>query len=66
MTLFRKPWLRVKLVDFDFRAKSSSTDYNELNKPNSKSLAHIGFEKSLVELGIPKNDLLRKLRSKTT
>ncbi len=54
---FRKPWLRVKLVNFDFSAKSSSTDYNESNKPTLKSLAHIGSEKSLVELGEPKNEL---------
>ncbi len=39
---FKKPWLRVKLVDFDFSAKSSSTDYNESNKPNPKCLAHTG------------------------
>ncbi len=37
--------------------KLSSTDYNEPNKPNLKSLAHIGSEKSLVELGVPKNKL---------
>ncbi len=36
--------------------ESSSTDYKESNKPNSRSLAHIGSEKSLVELGIPKNE----------
>ncbi len=39
--------------------KSSSTDYNESNKPNKpnlKSLAHIGSGKSLVELGVPKNE----------
>ncbi len=35
--------------------KSSSTDYNESNKPKWKSLAHIGSEKSLVELSVPKN-----------
>ncbi len=34
---FRKPWLEVKLVSFDFSAKSSSTDYNESNKPTPKS-----------------------------
>ncbi len=54
---FRKPWLRVKLVNFDFSAKLSSTDYNEWNKPTWKSLAHTGPEKSLVELGVPKNEL---------
>ncbi len=114
---FRKPWLRMKSVDFNFsvkssstdynkwnkpttkslahirdlrnrllnlefqkmsfftfshfllywkiyfspramgRVKSSSTDYNELNKPNPKPLAHIGCEKSLVQLGVPKNEL---------
>ncbi len=36
--------------------KSSNTDYNESNKSNPKSLALIGFEKSLVELGVPKNE----------
>ncbi len=36
-------------------AKFSGTDYNELNKLNPKSLAHIDFEKSLVELGVLKN-----------
>ncbi len=55
---FRKPWLRVKLVNFDFEAKLSSTDHNELNKPTLKSRAHIGSEKSLVERGVPKNELL--------
>ncbi len=54
---FRKPWLRGKSYTFDFSAKSSSTDYKESNKPTPKSLAHIGSEKSLVELGIPKNEL---------
>ncbi len=34
--------------------KSSSTDYNKSNKPNPKSPAHIGSEKSLVELRVPK------------
>ncbi len=57
MMRFRKPWLRVKSVNFDFGAKSSSTDYNESNKPTPKSLAHIESEKSLVELGRPKNEL---------
>ncbi len=54
---FRKPWLRVKLVNFDFGAKSSSTDYNKSNKLTPKSLAHIRSEKSLVELRLPKNEL---------
>ncbi len=54
---FKKPWLRVKSVDFDFSAKLSWTDYNELNKPTPKSLAYIGYEKSLVELGVPKNEV---------
>ncbi len=31
--------------------------HNESNKPNLKSLAHIGSEKSLVELGVSKNEL---------
>ncbi len=52
---FRKPWLRVKLVDFDFSAKSSSSDYDESNEPNTKSLARIRSEKSLVELKSSKN-----------
>ncbi len=39
---FRKPsWLRVKSVNFDFSGKSSSTDYNEPNKPTPNSLAHM-------------------------
>ncbi len=54
---FRKPWLRVKLVDFDFRAKSSSTDYNESNEPSPTFVARIGSEKLLVKLGVPKNEL---------
>ncbi len=54
---FKKPWLRVKSVNFDFSAKSSSTDYNESNKPTSKCLAYIGSEKLLVEM-VPKNELL--------
>ncbi len=54
---FRKPWLRVKLVDFDFYAKLSSTYYNESNKPNPKSLARIRSEKSLVEIRVPENEL---------
>ncbi len=36
---FRKSWLRVTSVNFDFNAKSSSTDIR-LNKPSLKSLAH--------------------------
>ncbi len=56
---FRKPWLRVKSVNFEFSAKLSSTDYNESNKPTTKSLlAYIESEKSLVELGVPKSELL--------
>ncbi len=54
---FRKPWLKVKAVNFDFSAKLSSTDYNELNKPIPKSLAHTESEKLLVELRVPKNVL---------
>ncbi len=57
MMRFRKPWLRVKSVNFDFSAKSSSTDYNESNKSVPKSLAYIGSEKSLFELEVPKNEL---------
>ncbi len=37
--------------------KSWSTDYNELNEPNPRSLAYIGPKKSLVELGVPKNEI---------
>ncbi len=55
--LFRKPWLRVKSVDFVFSAKSSSTDYNESSKPIPKSLTLIGSEKSLVGHGVPKSEL---------
>ncbi len=51
---FRKPWLRVKWVNFDFSAQSSSTGYNESNKSTPKALAHIGSEKSLV--GVPKSE----------
>ncbi len=50
---FRKP-RRVKLVNFDFRAKSSSTDYNDWNKPTLKSIAYIRSEKLLVEFEVPK------------
>ncbi len=53
----KKPWLRVKSGNFDFSAKLASTDYNESNKPTPKSLAHIRSEKSIVELGIPENEL---------
>ncbi len=38
---FRKPWLKVKSVSFDFTVKLSSTDYNKSNKPNLKDVAHI-------------------------
>ncbi len=54
---FRKPWLRVKAVNFGFMAKLSSTDYNESNKPNPKTLAYVGSKKLLVELGVPKKEL---------
>ncbi len=54
---FRKPWLRVKLVDFDFSAKLLSSDYNESNKPNIKFLTRIRSEKSLVELSVPITEL---------
>ncbi len=50
MMRFRKPWLRVKLVDFDFSAKSSSTDYNELNKPTLKSLTLKGLRNRLLNM----------------
>ncbi len=56
---FGKPWLQVKAVKFDVSVKLSSTDYNRSNKPNPKSLARIGSEKSLIELGVSKNELLR-------
>ncbi len=51
---FRKPW--VKSVNFEFSAKSSSTDYKS-NKPIPKSLAHIESENSLVEFGVSKYEL---------
>ncbi len=54
---FRKPWLRMTLVNFDFSTKSSSTDYNESNKPTPNSLAHIVPTKLLVKLGVPRNEL---------
>ncbi len=41
MMRFRKPWPQLKSVNFDFCAKSSSTDYNESNKPTPKSLARM-------------------------
>ncbi len=47
----------MKSVNFDFSAKSSNIDYNELNKPTSKPLAHVGSEKSLVELADAKSEL---------
>ncbi len=47
----------MKLVDFDFSAKLSLSDYNEWNKPNTKFLAHIRSEKSLVELRVPITEL---------
>ncbi len=58
MMRFRKPWIWVKSVNFDLSAKSSNTDFNELNKPTLKFLAHIGSEKSPVELEVPKNEFL--------
>ncbi len=51
---FRKPWLRVKSVNFDFSVKSLSPDNNESNKPTPKSAAHIGSEKSFIELEFQK------------
>ncbi len=45
---FRKP------CNFDCNAKLPNTDYNESNKLNLKSLAHLRSEKSLVKLGVPK------------
>ncbi len=54
---FKKPWIGLKSVNFDFSAKSSSIDYNESNKPTPKSLAHIGSNRSLVELWVPKSEL---------
>ncbi len=52
---FRKPWLGVKPVNFEFGAKLLSNDYNESNKPNLKSLAHAGSEKSLAHAGSEKS-----------
>ncbi len=46
----------MKLIDFDFNAKSSSSD-NELNEPNMKSLTRIRSEKLLVKLRVPKMEL---------
>ncbi len=60
---FRKLWLKVKSINFDFSTKLSSTDYNESNKPTLKSLDHIGSVKSLVELGVPKNELFHIFRT---
>ncbi len=57
---FRKPWFRVKLVDFDFSAKLSSSDYNESNKQSTKSLARRRSKKSLVGL-VPKTELFHFL-----
>ncbi len=37
--------------------KSSSTNYNESNKPNPKSLSYIESKKSFVQLGVLKNVL---------
>ncbi len=54
---FRKQWLRMRRVNFDFSTKSSSTDHNESNKTTLKPIAHVGFEKWFVELGILKNEL---------
>ncbi len=56
---FRKSWLRVKSVSFDYSAKLSSPDYNDLNKTTPKSVAHIGSKKSLAELRVQKNELFR-------
>ncbi len=39
--------------------KSSSTDYNELKKPNPNSLRYIGSKKSLIEIAVPKNELFQ-------
>ncbi len=60
---FGKPRLRAKSVNFGFNAKSSNTGYNESCKATPKSLARIGSEKSPVELGVPKSDLLYIFRS---
>ncbi len=43
--------------------KSFSTDYNESIKHNIKSLAHMGSEKSLVELGVLQNELFHFFHS---
>ncbi len=53
---FREPWLRVKLVNFDFSAKLSSSDYNKSNKP-TQYLPHIVPKKSLDELEVLRNKL---------
>ncbi len=49
---FRKLWLKMKLVNFDFSAKSSSTDYNEPNKPtlNLDQLIYRQFCLNVVDL----------------
>ncbi len=39
------------------------TEYNESDKPTPKSLAHIGSEKSLFDLGVPKNEHFYIFRS---
>ncbi len=43
--------------------KSSSTDNNESKKPNLKSLAYIGSQKSLIELAVAKNELFHIFHS---
>ncbi len=55
---------RLKSFDFNFSTKSSNTDYNKSNEPKLKFPVSIGSEKSLVELGVPKNELSRKSKSK--
>ncbi len=52
-SLYWKVYFSLWAID---SVKSSSTDYNESNKPNPKSLAHIGSKKSFVELGVSKNE----------
>ncbi len=54
----------MKPINFYFSAKLSNMDYNEWNKPNTKSLAHIETEKSLGVLRVPKNELSGKSKSK--
>ncbi len=53
---FRRSWFKAKSVNFDFSAKSSSTDYSESNKPTPKSLTCIGSEKSFGKK--PKDEIL--------